>query len=371
MTARILQVTPYYPPFVDGQSHLVRSLAIALARRGWASEVLTSSSGASAGVSIHDGVIVRRLRRGDRATTAKMPMLLPHLLRLQSQRTVLHLHVGRAFSPEVAYLASRFRRLTFVAQLHGDLRPSSALGALLPLYKSEILSRIFRDASAVFVLDSDFGPILQSDYGYSGKLTIVRNGIADEWYEARPPSQSVLGHPLRLLYVGRLAVGKNLDALVDSLARLHGSVRLEIAGTGPEESHLRQQVARLGLSRYIQFSGQLSGRAIMARMQASHALILPSLYEGQPLSVLEAMAAGLPLICTNVLGLRGLVTGCAIVTGTSPEAIAAGIHQFMSLSTASIQAMVSRARERADNHRWDMVLHEYESAYRSALVRRQ
>lgn len=369
MINRVVQISPYYPPFVDGQSHLTQSLALALVSRGWKSEVLTSDSGGSRGTSIEDGVIVRRLRSFDLGNTAIMPMLLPRLLGMAPSRTVLHLHVGRAFAPEVAYLASRLRRVSFVTQLHGDMKPSSRLGFLLPFYKSQVLSRIFRDASVVFVLNSDFGQILEHDFHYSDKFTVVRNGIADEWFDACVPHRVERGSPLKLLYVGRLAPGKNLPGLVESLSHLpDGSVHLEIVGSGPEETLVRHQADRLGLMPHVEFRGHMSRPEIIQRMRDSHALILPSLYEGQPLSILEAMAAQLPIICTNVIGLRGLVNGCAIETGTTPNEIAAGIRRFQSLSLASVQAMVDSARERAENHRWAHLIATYESAYLSALA---
>jgi glycosyltransferase involved in cell wall biosynthesis len=138
-----------------------------------------------------------------------------------------------------------------------------------------------------------------------------------------------------LISVGRLAPEKGLDLLIQALVDvrpLYPNLLLSILGTGPEESRLRQMVTRLKLEENIHFAGF---QASPAKWFASSDLfVLPSRYEGMPNALLEAAAAGLPLVatpcCQGVLDLLKDAPGTWVAGEIASQALADAILKALS-----------------------------------------
>lgn len=108
-----------------------------------------------------------------------------------------------------------------------------------------------------------------------------------------------------LLYLGRLIERKRPDMALEVFARLHEKhpqTKLVIVGDGPMQRQLQQQAARAQLQDMVEFTGPLFGKEKLRRYHQADLFIFPSEKEGFVLSVLEAMAAGLPLLVPNSLG---------------------------------------------------------------------
>jgi glycosyltransferase involved in cell wall biosynthesis len=110
-----------------------------------------------------------------------------------------------------------------------------------------------------------------------------------------------------LLFVGELRRIKGVDLLLNALAEIkpEKAVTATIVGSGPEEEHLKDMASRLGLDGLVRFPGAMPARDafILGRI-----MVVPSLAESLPYVVLEATAAGLPLIATNVGGVPEIVS---------------------------------------------------------------
>lgn len=123
-----------------------------------------------------------------------------------------------------------------------------------------------------------------------------------------PGSQVRSGSPIRLISSGRASIEmKGHDVAIAALARAHeatGKSNFEylIAGTGPDLDRLREQVERDGLGDYVKFLGWLEPEAMTDLYKHSHVLIHPSRYEPFGVAVLEAMAAGLPVLGSDACG---------------------------------------------------------------------
>ncbi len=110
------------------------------------------------------------------------------------------------------------------------------------------------------------------------------------------------------LFVGRLRIRKGVEVLLQALAGM-GDRRLElwIAGDGEHGPYLRQRASELGLDEQVRFLGRRSASEVRALLARSRALVVPSIYEGMPLVVLEAMDAGVPVIASAVSGIPEVV----------------------------------------------------------------
>ncbi len=135
------------------------------------------------------------------------------------------------------------------------------------------------------------------------RIHIVHCGI--EPWRFSDPAPMPTGGPL-LVAIGRLVEQKGFALLIDAVAQLTDlpALHLTLVGDGP----LRAQLEAKANGLPITFTGWQDEAGVRAALAASHALILPSFAEGLPVVVMEAMAAGRPIIATSIAGLPELVT---------------------------------------------------------------
>lgn len=125
-------------------------------------------------------------------------------------------------------------------------------------------------------------------------------------------------HPeqFNVLYVGRLNVEKGLDVLFKATQKViegngfiqsHKDFQLHLAGTGPDRVFLEDLAEKLGIKKYIRFHGLVQGEALIQLYKGADLFVLPSRNEALPFAVLEACAARLPILATQVGDLKKLV----------------------------------------------------------------
>jgi glycosyltransferase involved in cell wall biosynthesis len=132
-------------------------------------------------------------------------------------------------------------------------------------------------------------------------LVCIWNGIPDVAFRARPGSR----RPITLITVARLVPQKDHILLLESLAGLRTPWRLLVVGDGPNRGQVQAMAGCLGLSGNVQFLGDRSDVAQL--LSQSDIFVLPSKWEGLPISILEAMRAGLPVIASDVGGVAECV----------------------------------------------------------------
>jgi len=152
---------------------------------------------------------------------------------------------------------------------------------------------------------------LREDYGVGG-VAVIPNGIAPP-PAPRDSRQAAAGAPV-ILFAGRLRTRKAVAVLLEAFARLRSeqpTATLVIAGDGEQRVALEAHARRLEVSGTVRFAGSQPRDAMAEWYAGADVFCLPSLYEGFPLAILEAMAAGLPVVATAVAGI--------------PEAVEAGV----------------------------------------------
>jgi colanic acid/amylovoran biosynthesis glycosyltransferase len=163
------------------------------------------------------------------------------------------------------------------------------------------------------------------------EFKVVHCGLELERYQFRLPREQVQ----KIFCAARLAPEKGIEFLVEALAvliRRNYDVRLRIAGGGPSRLALENLAQKLGVMERVQFLGMLSEQDLTHELSSSDLFVLPSFAEGLPVSVMEAMALGVPVIATNVAGTSELVengeTGL-LVRPTDSEALANAMITMM------------------------------------------
>lgn len=360
MSRRIVQVSPNYPPLLGGLERVVQLLAMTLAEHNDV-RVLTTTAGAP-GVPRRQRegrVEVRRHRAVTVAHTALAPGMLVSLLRIPRD-CVIHLHCAQAVIPELVWLSARLRRTRYLVHFHMDVGTSGPLGWLLPLYKKQLFGRVMRGAAGVIVLTESQARFVEETYRIGAdRVFVVPNGVAGEYY--LPPRAPEPG-PLRLLFVGRLGVQKNVALLLDALAEVTEPVRLRIVGEGELRAGLEAKTERLGLADRVEFCGRLHGPDLVKAYADAQAFVLPSEREGMPLVLLEAMAAGLPVIATAVQGNIELVDGAGLLAEPNPRELAAAID-LLARDAERRAELAAAGAQRAAGFTWEAVVAAVEQVY--------
>ena len=358
-TSHIIHVTAYYPPHLGGQEIVVQDLVTQLTLTGEQVEVVTSSAGTRTGVSVENGVLVTRLKSVEFAHTAIIWRLFFWLLRHTSRDTIVHLHVGQFFTPEAVWLAAKIKRFRYIFHLHCDLVQSGPMGKFLPLYKKLILGREIRDAGVVIVLNNEHRRAVRRDHGYDGKLLVMSNGIDEDFFKVtRKPTGS---GTLKFLFVGRLSPHKNLTALLEALSMIKREIALDIIGDGECRREVAMLIADKKLEN-VRLHGRLSRDEVKKFYATCSTLILPSLYEVQPIVLLEAMASRIPIIVTKGIGIEVTAREAVLIEPTA-QGIADGIESFAAMAPDAQELLVDAAFKRAEQHRWHTLISSYIDLY--------
>jgi L-malate glycosyltransferase len=284
---------------------------------------------------------------------------------------VLHVHDYK--SAFYAWLATRQRpRVRLVATLHGWVESSRALR----LYNRLEIALLRRFDALVVVAMAQRERLLRAGVART-RVHQVDNGIALPAVATRAGSASLRmelglgGSGPVFAAVARLSPEKNLPQLVAAFAGVAAAepdARLLVVGDGPQREALRGQVEQAGLHERVRFAGV---RADMERIYPLvDCLVLPSLSEGMPLVVLEAMAHGIPVIASAVGDVPALLAHSQHGRLVPPGDEAA-------LRTAMLEALSGRGRNdmRAaefirERHSAHAMAGRYLDLYRELLVER-
>ncbi|MCE7986881.1 MAG: colanic acid biosynthesis glycosyltransferase WcaL [Caldilinea sp. CFX5] len=169
------------------------------------------------------------------------------------------------------------------------------------------LNRRARGAVCVVACNRDVAGAITDP---AAAVTILPHGVDLLRFQPTPlPAEP----PLRLLAVGRLVEKKGFDLLVRAAAGFTFPFTLEIIGDGPEQPHLIQLISSLGLQGQITLRGGVTHSELPARYAAAHIVVVPSVVDrtgdrdGLPNVLLEAMAAGRPVVASDVAAISSAV----------------------------------------------------------------
>ncbi|HXH27026.1 MAG TPA: glycosyltransferase, partial [Candidatus Acidoferrum sp.] len=357
-----------------GLERVAMEVSQELAAQGWQTEVITSNCGAATAPREEQQLRLRtrRLAAFEFAHTPFMPSFLWRLLRVKKP-AIFHLHLSQAFIPELTWLVAKVRGIPYVVHFHLDVQPSGPLGFLFVLYKHTIQKMVLQGARAVIALSPDQKRLIEKRYHKKPEdVLFLPNGVSEQYLaigrKAREPH-----FPLRLLFVGRLAAQKRVDRLIEALQRCTAPVELHIAGDGEERQALKSLVGQCNL-RNVVFHGALGGRALADMYRRCDVLVMPSDREGMSLVMLEAMAAGLPVIGSNVPGLREhLADTGVLVNNPSPETFARAIDLFYLHRQEAYEAYSRKSHAKAAELSWAHLTKKignlYETIYAPEPVR--
>ncbi len=141
------------------------------------------------------------------------------------------------------------------------------------------------------------------------KLLVISNGVGHAFLEKGLKRSYTTTSKLRLVTIGSLIPRKGIDIIIRAISEINNDVDIELSiiGDGLQKNILKKIILNLGLETTIQLSGNIPHTEIPLCLFESDVLILSSYSEGRPNVVLEAMATGLPVIASDIDGVRELI----------------------------------------------------------------
>jgi glycosyltransferase involved in cell wall biosynthesis len=363
----VLQVVLSLAP--GGTERLVMELCRRIAPAFRATVCCLDDEGAWATDLRNEGVEVIALRR----TPGFRPEVGRRIAQVAADRGIRLAHCHQ-YSPFVyGWIAAwRMPALKLVYTEHGrlsDAPPSWKRRAVNP-----ILSRF--DGTAVAVSHELRDYMIQARFSRE-KVEVIHNGIEPgrlPGAEDRAAARRQLGiHDSRfvVMTVARLDPVKDLVGLLDAFARFRAHVpeaKLVIVGDGPERARIEQRAAKADLEGSVVMSGYQSN--VRALLPAADLYASSSISEGVSITILEAMAAGLPVVATSVGGTPEVLlngTGGALVPARAPERLAAAMLA-LAKDARRRAAAGAEARHRLETaFTIDRMVDEYARLYRHHL----
>ena len=195
-------------------------------------------------------------------------------------------------------------------------------------------------------------------------IPVVFNGI--DLFKCVPKDNYEVKENFKILHIGRFSEQKNHVGLLKSFHLFHKkypNTELWLIGEGEKQSEVDAYVRQNGLSKHVKFLGLQSN--VYQYLYNADIFTLPSNYEGIPMTLIEAMGTGLPIVATAVGGVPDMLTNGvnALLVDNTPEAIAKAFEQYL-LSEDLRKEHGEKARERSDAFSAFTMASEYERIYK-------
>lgn len=299
--------------------------------------------------------------------------LLAHFLGFFQDRLLPNVDVFHATD----HLLPRFSRIKTVFTLH-DLIFLFHPETHKPLnrwFLTLMMPRFLRAADAIIAVSECTKRDAVRAYGIpEEKITVIYEGVSPRFRPADPETVQAMrakyGLPEHfILYVGTIEPRKNLTALLEAMTNLQSAIcNLVIVGKkGWLYEGFFQRLRELGLEERVHFTGYVPDEDLPALYSAADLFVFPSLYEGFGLPVLEAMACGAPVVCSDTSSLPEVAGDAALlVNPTDVRALAAAIERVLTDEAlrASLQA---RGLERARRFTWEEAARRTLEVYQQVL----
>ncbi|HQE50469.1 MAG TPA: glycosyltransferase family 4 protein [Fervidobacterium sp.] len=375
---KIVQYAPYFIPYTGGQEYYIYNLSKHLVKNANQVNILTANYPECKAKESIKGILVSRYPCF--ARPLRNP-IVPKLLSPDeniSDYDIIHTHNEHSFAAMAAARISKKKNIPLIVTCHGQLRFGNPLyDSIERLYNKSIGRSVFEKSDVIVALSSSDRDYISSFGIDEDKIIVIPNAIDPsdleryrlksdelesfrEWYN--------LSDKRVVLFVGQIIQRKGISYLLKSIPQILRKSKEETSfvfvGKGDALKDSLCLAQELEIEGNVIFTGAVSARDLVAFYQISDLFVLPSLSEGLPTSILEAMYFGIPVVSTDIPGVRDHFSEFALLVSPRDEDALADAVQTL-LTDRDLAKSLSRKGKAlvASQYTWDRVTREYEMIY--------
>jgi len=378
---RIVHLNPFYFPYAGGIERRIRAVSRRLGRKHEVHVVTAQQPGGPGGTEVEEGGPSTGGSASGPFTVHRLPSRF-HLRRLYNPPLVstpgLQDYIRRLAPDLVDYhfrwspgYNKAFRSLSCagVITYHNTYGEGRGLLGVASRANDRLFMRTLRHAQRVVCVSEGLRRDLASHGADAALLRVSHNAVETDDIEAvRGPPALEVPRPF-VVTVGRAVALKGFDILVRAWRQVPEPLDLVVVGQGPEIPALRRLAQREGVADRVHFPGWVDEEEKVRLLKAAVAYAHPSRFEAFGLSVLEAMAAGAPVVCAKVGGIPEVVGDAGPLLGHTPGEWAGALGQ-LALAEGLRSDLARRSRQRARLFHWDRITEGLEVIYAEAVTAR-
>lgn len=353
-----------------GPSTAVVGMCRALASLGVHVEIVTTDEGQSPPVETH-GVICHTFPVHAPHGYAASWLMARWLQRNLKRFDLVHIHSLYLFHTFVASRICLRAGIPYVVRPHGAL---NAYHFTSRRVRKRVYERLFEIKTLRRASGVHFASSRESEEacisGLRAFVVALGATLPDEGW--RTPAS--LSEPYRVLYLGRLAAKKHPEVAIQVVARLrHRGFAAELDLVGPDADFTRAQLVdeavHWGIERFVRVPGRVAGEQKRRLLQQAHLMVLPSEDENFGLAVIEALAAGVPVIVTPGVATSACIKryGAGVVCDLDPESFAAACAEMLGSASKWLDCSHQARRLASERYTWERCARELEREYRRIL----
>jgi len=373
---RILQVSPYFPPYVGGQERYVRSLAKGLADRGHKVTVFTSNFPKGKKNKDIDGIEVRRFDFLCRPLNNPIfPTLAFQLIKHCKNFDIIHTHNEHTFTSQCCSLAKSYSKVPLVVTCHGQLRFDQLAKDLIErTYSKTLGARLLKKADMVIAISDSDKKHIHSLGVPMEKIRVIPNGVDLARYSFEPndpPERMIFEGKQVVLFVGPLLKRKGPQVLIQAIPLItkeNPDVVFVFVGGGNFKEETEKLSQTLNVEKYTCFTGYVSEDQLHYLYQRSDVFVLPSFSEALSFTILDAFVFSKPVVSTQIPCIKDYLSGTALLVQPRDfKALARAVVNLLSDKKLA-RELGARGRRLVETHfRWDIVVRKVLEVYCEAL----
>jgi len=317
---------PFFHPYTGGTEKHMYELSKRLSKY-YNLHVLTSRLPGMKKEEDINGVHVHRVK----SHTYKMPPIYPHPLifawsarkrmrQLDKEENfdVINLHGRWAFDfgYSIKYGKKKDKFCTLTVHNKRPRGVSPGVTVMGTVYDAFYGRRIMKKADALIPVSHDAKEDLLNYHIPADKMHVIHNGVDTKFFRPSTPTYKdkyLDGFDNLLIFQGRIIRQKGLKYLMNAMPKIleeHPKTKLLIIGSGKDTKKIKRQTASMKLNDYVGFPGFIPEQDLPHMFSSADVFIMPSLWEVLPITLLEALSCGAPLVASNAGGNPEIVKHC-------------------------------------------------------------
>jgi alpha-1,3-mannosyltransferase len=362
---KIVHVTPGFYPTMGGIQKYVEDLCFNLIRLGHQSDVITYERHTITGKKLkkhenYNGINIFRIP----SFGPRIYPMAPGVLKIIKDYDIVHIH-GIGFFCDILSLTKAFHGKRLIISTHGGIFHTNRFSLAKKLYFSVWCRLMMKNFDGIIAVSMNDEKLFNR---ISKNVVFIPNGVEMGTYSKirRKPEKNML------LFIGRLSPNKRIDLLVELVYLLKKEmpdVKLVVAGSEwrNEKNKLDALVAEKKLGNNVIFTGEISESEKLILLSKAEFFVSASEYEGFGISVIEAMAAGLPVVANDIESFRNVIRNGEngyLADFSNLEMIK---NLIMKIKDSDLPQISKNARQEAGKYDWKKISEKVDEVYEKCI----